>query len=238
MDGTSQPIYTQAIAGTQPNQSPQAAAAASTSTTSALPPPVVVAPPVPVGADGATKESTPGLASTTDQLAAAHIAPSQATSAESAASASTSSGAPLHPGQPQFHPFPDQDPAGIPLTGFASVPSRAAVLPNAQPYTRPTPYEPPAVQLGKGLSTSAPQRRFVTDQELKASLTNGNSDLGRTPGVVHEDEVKTLSVEDLKRMGLGRLPSGTSLLGRKNFPNAFLTSHSFHHRKASVTPPG
>jgi hypothetical protein len=35
-------------------------------------------------------------------------------------------------------------------------------------------------------SCSAPQRRFVNDQELKASLTNGNSDLGRTPGVVHE----------------------------------------------------
>lgn len=203
MDGASQPIYTQAIAGTQSGQSQAPAPVASTSTTSApdLPPPVGIV------TDAATKESTPGLASTTDQLAAAHIAPTSSTQD----SASAAAGAPLHPGQPQFYPFPEQDPNGLPLTGFASVPSRAAVLPNAQPYTRPTPYEPPTVQLGKGLSTSAPQRRFVNDQELKASLTNGNSDLGRTPGVVHEDEVKTLSVEDLKKMGLGRLPSGAFL---------------------------
>ena len=207
MDGASQPIYTQAIAGTQSDQSQPAAPAAPTSTTSApgLPPPVAIV------TDQATKESTPGLASTTDQLAAAHIAPTQSTQD---LSSSAAAGAPVQPGQPQFHPFPEQDPNGLPLTGFASVPSRAAVLPNAKPYTRPTPYEPPTVQLGKGLSTSAPQRRFVNDQELKASLTNGNSDLGRTPGVVHEDEVKTLSVEDLKKMGLGRLPSGAFLLFR------------------------
>ncbi|GAA5992848.1 hypothetical protein JCM10908_001371 [Rhodotorula pacifica] len=208
MDGASQPIFTQAIAGTQSDQSQQSSAPApapSTTTTSAPPPAAILAPgqTETVG----TKESTPGLASTTDQLAAAHIAPTGEPVASSSSS-SAAAGAPLQPGQPQFYPFPEQDPLSAPLTGFASVPSRAAVLPNAKPYTRPAAYEPPPVQLGKGLSPDPPQRRFVNDLELKASLTNGNSDLGRTPGVVHEDEVKTLSVEELRKMGLGRLPSG------------------------------
>ncbi|KPV74546.1 uncharacterized protein RHOBADRAFT_54352 [Rhodotorula graminis WP1] len=120
----------------------------------------------------------------------------------------SSSSAPQQPGQSLLHPFPEQDPSALPLTGFASVPARAAVLPNAQPYTRPTPYEPPAVELGAGLSRDPPTRRFISDAEIKASQTNGMNDLVRTPGVVHDDEVQSLSVEQLKKMGLGRVPSG------------------------------
>ncbi|POY71533.1 hypothetical protein BMF94_5454 [Rhodotorula taiwanensis] len=200
MDGASQPIFTQAIdpaeSQTETTRSPVAAPVVTVAAPAAAPPPVPFVP-----------ETTPGLANATSQLAAAHIQADGAAPASSEPPIASSS-APLEPGQAVFHPFPEQDPAGLPLTGFASIPSRAAVLPNAQPYTRPGRYSPPQVQLGKGLSRDPPQRRFVNDHELKASLTNGNSELARLPGVVHEDEVKTLSVDDLKKMGLGRLPSG------------------------------
>ncbi|BGP49310.1 Histone deacetylase hda1 [Rhodotorula kratochvilovae] len=181
MDGLSQPIFTQAIPAeaSQPSQPTQASEPAPPS--SAAP---STAAPAPVA------------------VAAPEVPPVQPQPAISASSA------PQQPGQSVLHPFPEQDPAALPLTGFASVPARAAVLPNAQPYTRPAAYEAPAVELGAGLSREPPKRRFITDAEVKASQTNGMGDLVRTPGVVHEDEVQSMTVEQLKRMGLGRVPSG------------------------------
>lgn len=186
MDGLSQPVYTQAIPaeGSQPSQPADASQAAPPSSFTQAP---VASAPAPV---------------VTAPEAAILPPPPPAISASSA---------PQQPGQSLLHPFPEQDPAALPLTGFASVPARAAVLPNAQPYTRPTPYEPPAVELGAGLSRDPPIRRFISDAEVKASQTNGMGDLVRTPGVVHDDEVQSLSVEQLKKMGLGRVPSGAWL---------------------------
>lgn len=187
MDGLSQPIYTQALPAetTQPSQlAPAPQAAPPSSAESALIPAAPVAA-VPVVVAAA--------------LDAPIVPPPPAVSASSA---------PQQPGQSLLHPFPEQDPAALPLTGFASVPARAAVLPNAQPYTRPAPYEPPAIELGAGLSRDPPTRRFISDAEIKASQTNGMNDLVRTPGVIHDDEVQSLSVEQLKKMGLGRVPSG------------------------------
>ncbi|GAA5820597.1 hypothetical protein JCM3770_007170 [Rhodotorula araucariae] len=181
MDGLSQPIFTQAIPAeaSQPSQPTQASEPAAPSVSEPS-----SAAPVP------TASAVP------------EIAPAEPQPAISASSA------PQLPGQSILYPFPEQDPAGLPLTGFASVPARAAVLPNAQPYTRPAPYEAPKVELGAGLSREPPRRRFINDAEVKASQTNGMGDLVRTPGVVHEDEVQEYTVEQLKRMGLGRVPSG------------------------------
>lgn len=253
MDAGSQPIYTQAMpsesqsdAATQSQQLVIPVASTSTPADSPAAAPAPAPAPAPAAPVPFVQESTPGLANTTFQLAAAHIDPASSSSSlfETAGGSGpavpavpaaetgpiASSSAPLAPGQALFHPFPEQDPAGVPLTGFASIPARAAVLPNARPYTRPAAYEPPAFTSGKGLSRDPPQRRFVNDQELKASLTNGNSDLGRLPGVVHEDEVKTLSVDELKRMGLGRLPSGASPTSKRNDDPSSLTLLFAHIR--------
>lgn len=103
-----------------------------------------------------------------------------------------------------FAPFPEQSPLALPLTGFQSIPSRAAVLPNAKPYTQPPPYDTPNVQLGAGLSTEPPVRRIIDDaEEGKMRVEEA-----RSPGVVREEEVAKFSVAELKKMGLGRVPSG------------------------------
>ncbi|BGO97405.1 Histone deacetylase clr3 [Rhodotorula toruloides ATCC 204091] len=182
MDGFSQPVYTQAIPADASQQSAPATQleqpVASTSTAPATIAPVSAA------------------------AASAQVEPQPVDPPISENSA------PLQPGQPRLFPFPEQDPNALPLTGFASVPARAAVLPNAQPYTRPPPYDRPNVELGKGLSRDPPPRRFVSEADIKASHTNGHGDLLRQPGVVREEEIATLTVDQLRKMGLGRAPSG------------------------------
>lgn len=184
MDGLSQPIFTQALPADESQQS---------------------APSQPV--------TQPGPVASTSTAPVAAPEPAVLIRAEPAAPPPppiNPSSAPQQPGQSAFHPFPEQDPAALPLTGFASIPARAAVLPNAQGYTRPTPYEAPNVELGAGLSREAPMRRFVNDAEIEASRTNGQGDLARQPGVVHEEKIQSLTVDQLRKMGVGRLPSGAS----------------------------
>ncbi|GAA5999704.1 uncharacterized protein JCM10292_003708 [Rhodotorula paludigena] len=182
MDGLSQPIFTQALPADGLQQS---------------------VPSQPV--------TQPGPVASTSTAPVAAPEPAVLVQAEPAAPPPppiNSNSAPQQAGQSAFHPFPEQDPAALPLTGFASIPARAAVLPNAQGYTRPTPYEAPNVELGAGLSREAPMRRFVNDAEIEASRTNGQGDLARQPGVVHEEKIQSLTVDQLRKMGVGRLPSG------------------------------
>ncbi|GAA5848824.1 hypothetical protein JCM8547_006356 [Rhodosporidiobolus lusitaniae] len=113
-------------------------------------------------------------------------------------------------GESRFAPFPEQSPLDLPLTGFQSIASRAAELPNAQPYTKPPPYSAPDVQLGAGLRQEAAVRRIVGEEEAR----NMRTDELHEPGTVLEEEVQKLSVAELKKMGLGRLASGYCYSGR------------------------
>ncbi|GAA5917900.1 hypothetical protein JCM6882_003984 [Rhodosporidiobolus microsporus] len=108
------------------------------------------------------------------------------------------------PHESRFAPFPEQSPLNPPLTGFQSIASRAAELPNSQPYTKPPPYQRPEVEIGAGLSQDPPVRRIVSAEEAKGM----RPDALEEPGVVLEDAVQKLSVSELKKMGLGRARSG------------------------------
>jgi histone deacetylase 6 len=122
---------------------------------------------------------------------------------QSASTSSVPAPAAFDSKESRFHPFPEQLPQQPPLTGFASIASRAAEREGAQPYTKPPPYVPPEVTLGAGLSSDPPIRRIVGDGEAGEVLEE--------PGVVLEEEVQKLSVTELRKMGLGRAPSGVFL---------------------------
>ncbi|GAA5844933.1 hypothetical protein JCM11251_007273 [Rhodosporidiobolus azoricus] len=139
-------------------------------------------------------------ASTSTTLPAADAVPAAPASAPTQLEASTLS----LPHESRFAPFPEQSPLDPPLTGFQSIASRAAELPNAQPYTKPPPYQPPQVELGAGLSLAPPTRRIVSEEEAKGL----RPDALQEPGVVLEDEIQKMSVSELKKKGLGRVPSG------------------------------
>jgi histone deacetylase 6 len=107
-------------------------------------------------------------------------------------------------GPSRFAPFPEQNPIAPPLTGFSSIPSKAAAVANPKPYTAPPPYTEPSIVLGAGLNEKPPIRRIidaVEEGKMRAEEV-------RSPGVVYEEEVSKLSVAELKKMGLGRVPSG------------------------------
>ncbi|GAA5842198.1 hypothetical protein JCM3766R1_005063 [Sporobolomyces carnicolor] len=107
-------------------------------------------------------------------------------------------------GPSKFAPFPEQNPLSAPLTGFSSIPSKAAAVTNPKPYTAPPPYTEPSIVLGAGLNEKPPIRRIIDAAEegkMRAEEV-------RSPGVVYEEEVSKLSVAELKKMGLGRVPSG------------------------------
>ncbi|GAA6010687.1 hypothetical protein JCM10207_005798 [Rhodosporidiobolus poonsookiae] len=143
--------------------------------------------------------STSSLAlATAPAVPPAEPQPSTSSSGQPVASTSRATG------ESRFAPFPEQSALAPPLTGFQSIASRAAELPNAQPYTRPPPYSAPDVQLGAGLSHDPPVRRIVTDEEAKTA----RAETLKEPGVMFEDEIQTLSVQDLRKMGLGRASSG------------------------------
>lgn len=162
-----------------------------------------------------TQESTSSLpppvpqvsSSETLPLASTSAVPIQVTPTEALLNSLEASTAATEGGPSKFAPFPEQNPLAPPLTGFSSIPSRAAVLPNAKPYVQPPPYEEPNIQLGAGLSEKPPIRRIidaVEEGKMRAEEV-------RSPGVVHEEEVSKLSVAELKKMGLGRIPSGQFL---------------------------
>lgn len=120
---------------------------------------------------------------------------------------------PAQAGPSQFAPFPEQNPLAAPLSGFSSIPSKAAAIPNPKPYTAPPPYTEPSIVLGAGLSEKPPVRRIIDDVEEGKM----RPDEIRSPGVVREEEVSKLSIAELKKMGLGRVASG-------EFVESFLAS--------------
>ncbi|GAA6044078.1 hypothetical protein JCM8097_005022 [Rhodosporidiobolus ruineniae] len=185
MDPASQPVYTQAIPS-QDSLAPDSSVAASASAPQAA----------------ATSSSTASFAaSTAPQTSQAQQA---STSQLPPPVASTS-------GESRFAPFPEQSPSALPLVGFQSIASRQAELPNAPPYTKPPAEQlraPP--QLGAGLSQDPPIRRIVDENEAATLRPEALSE----PGVALESEVQKLSVQDLKKMGLGRAPSGFCYSGR------------------------
>ncbi|GAA6064520.1 hypothetical protein JCM10212_004771 [Sporobolomyces blumeae] len=162
------------------------------------------------------ESNAPSTAAATQPLAAEAIPVASTTAASSEATQPPVSAMPAHPDTQTtastsdsfpgsaFAPFPEQSPLALPLVGFASVPSRAAVLPNAKPYIQPPPYDAQPPQLGAGLSTNPPVRRIIDDAETAKM----RAEEVRSPGVVREEEVAKLSVAELKKMGLGRVPSG------------------------------
>ncbi|GAA5829321.1 hypothetical protein JCM5353_004040 [Sporobolomyces roseus] len=159
-----------------------------------------------------TQESTSSLpppvpqvsSSETLPVASTSAVPIQVTPTEALLNSLEASAVASEGGPSKFAPFPEQNPLAPPLTGFSSIPSRAAVLPNAKPYVQPPAYEEPNIQLGAGLSEKPPIRRIidaVEEGKMRAEEV-------RSPGVVHEEEVSKLSVAELKKIGLGRIPSG------------------------------
>ncbi|GAA5989512.1 hypothetical protein JCM11641_005556 [Rhodosporidiobolus odoratus] len=177
MDNASQPIYTQAM----PVDDTQTAASSFASTSSQ---------PIP---SAFTSTATNGFAPPpASSVAAAHF---------SQPIASTSA---IPDGASRFEPFPEQSPSNPPLTGFQSIASRAAELPNAQPYRIPPSYEAPAFKTGAGLSEEPPIRRVLSAEEAVKVGPDGV----REPGTVLEDEVTKLSVAEVYRSGFGRHRSG------------------------------
>ncbi|CEQ43207.1 SPOSA6832_05110, partial [Sporobolomyces salmonicolor] len=149
------------------------------------------------------ESANPSIASTSQQPAAAGAASLPAV-IDSQTQPDPASQSPKSFPTSVFAPFPEQSPTDPPLVGFASIPSRAAVLPNAVPYTRPTPYEIPPIQYGAGLSQNPPARRIVDESEASKM----RPDELREAGVVRDEEIQKISIEELKKMGLGRVPSG------------------------------
>ncbi|BGP17393.1 hypothetical protein JCM10213_001854 [Rhodosporidiobolus nylandii] len=175
MDPASQPIYTQAI------QQDDSQGASSLASTSQLPQPVP-------STSAAVLQPVQSAQSSQPSTSASQIVASTSTD----------------PHESRFAPFPEQGANDIPLTGFQSIASRAAELPEAVPYTKPPPYEAPDVQLGAGLSQDPVPRRVLTQEESK----NAPTELLREPGMILEDEVQKLSVAEVRKMGFGRAPSG------------------------------
>ncbi|KAM0791686.1 hypothetical protein ACM66B_003960 [Microbotryomycetes sp. NB124-2] len=121
--------------------------------------------------------------------------------------------------QPQQDPVAAQAPAAVPviLTGFAAVQSIAAAKPNPVPYTEPPPYDPVAPAATSNLppptgivGESAP-RQVVSNAEVAKMDLDQQRDLQRKgKAVLREDDVRAMDIDQLRRLGLGRTPSGAA----------------------------
>ncbi|KAK4050595.1 Histone deacetylase hda1 [Microbotryomycetes sp. JL201] len=121
------------------------------------------------------------------------------------------------------HDAPSQAaaPAPVILTGFAAVQSIAAAKPNPVPYTKPPPYDPIAPGTTSNLppptgivGESAP-RQLVSDAEVAKMDSDQLRDLQRKgKGVLREHDIRAMSIEQLRKLGVGRTPSGYCYSGR------------------------
>ncbi|KAI5476584.1 hypothetical protein MNV49_007471 [Pseudohyphozyma bogoriensis] len=100
-------------------------------------------------------------------------------------------------------PFPPPAPSIYPTHGFATVHTLSQQKPHPEPYTSVPPYVPPA-QTGPTPSGVVGDGRFrVVGEDGKGAGTDG-----WTGAVVKEDEAQRWTVAELKKKGLGRVPSG------------------------------
>lgn len=101
---------------------------------------------------------------------------------------------------------PDSQP--VVLVGFAAAQSLAAAKPVPVPYTEP-PAESPRAPMTTNLTAAVSgPKRIITQEDFSKMSEDQVKTVMRTPGVMNEDDVRALSVGELKKMGLGRTPSG------------------------------
>lgn len=106
--------------------------------------------------------------------------------------------------------------AVAPSSAFAAAQALAAGSANAVPYVEPPPYaEPPP---GKDIPqptgrVNDGRVRILTDEEIGKSNPAEMKELKRKgPAILTEDKIKSMSVAELRRKGLGRVPSGANTL--------------------------
>lgn len=104
-----------------------------------------------------------------------------------------------------------QPPPAIALTGFAAARSLAAARPNPVPYTEPPLYVPAAPSATiptPGIAAHSGTKRILTKEEEARMKPDELRVVLQTAGLLKEEDVQAMSVAQLKKMGLGRTPSG------------------------------
>lgn len=105
------------------------------------------------------------------------------------------------------------------LSGFAAAQSLAAAKPNPIPYTEPPPYVVPALTStaatgpSTGVAALSHPKQFLTNEERDKMNPDQLRETSKSRGVpvaelLSEDEVQKYDTATLRKMGLGRTPSG------------------------------
>lgn len=159
----------------------------------------------------AIEQSSLPLLSTSD-----HPLPPIASTSTLAADSSQAAAPPV-PSAPEASQAESQ-PAVV-LSGFAAAQSLAAAKPNPVPYIEPPSYVAPALAStaatgpSTGVAALSHPKQFLTNEEREKMTPDQLRETSKSRGVpmaelLSEDEVQKYDTATLRKMGLGRTPSG------------------------------